>query len=195
MTSPKEALQFAKKLFSKYKSKLEGEYLLEHSRFVIIAFKDLIKTKKTNVNLKDIEVAGFLHDIGYCFEDKTHAQKSLEIAEKKFKLNEIIKDCISNHSTEANPETKEGKIFQLADKLAFFYPAFIKRLIDLELKEGNHLNKIILKIEEKMRKYVTLFTDKEYQQIAKRYLNLFLKDKNEIFIKYSQKLSDLQKAY
>ena len=80
----------------------------------------------------------------------------------------IIEDCILNHGSSSKPKTQEGKIFQLADKLSIFYPEFVKQLIELEKQEAILSDdEILKKINKKLKKYLEIFSDKEYQEIAR----------------------------
>jgi hypothetical protein len=49
-----------------------------------------------------------------------------------YEVNKELKDCILNHGSNKNPDTIEGKIFQIADKLSFFD----KDIIELLFKQG-----------------------------------------------------------
>jgi len=45
----------------------------------------------------------------------------LDLLEKNgFEIDDKLKDCILNHGVKSTPKTKEGKIFQMADKLSLF---------------------------------------------------------------------------
>ncbi len=166
--SPSLAKEFSENLLKEKIPKLKAEYILLHSKFVIQAVKDLIERKNLKFDLKQFEIAGYLHDVGYIFGDENHAEKSLEISRDKFILNSIIEDCILNHGSSSKPKTQEGKIFQLADKLSIFYPEFVKQLIELEKQEAILSDdEILKKINKKLKKYLEIFSDKEYQEIAR----------------------------
>jgi putative nucleotidyltransferase with HDIG domain len=115
--TPKTAEEFAKKIFNEKMYGLEKDFITRHSKGVLKTCVKLSKGKKVDVG--KLKVASWLHDIGRAISIKNHAKISVEIAEKEFGgLDEIIKDCILNHGNSGNPETKEGKIIQFADKLS-----------------------------------------------------------------------------
>ncbi len=176
MITQKDSKKFAEETLKKDLSGLMAEYLLLHSEFVIRAANELAKAKEIKIDEKIFEIAGYLHDIGYSINEENHAEESLKLVKERFpEIDKIISDCILNHGYNKNPITKEGKIFQMADKLAAFYPEFIINLIELEKKEGK-LNEeaIIEKHKKKMEKYVRLFDDKEFKKIADKYFQEFL---------------------
>ena len=135
MINMKQSKQFAEETLKKNLPELMAEYLLLHSKFIIRASKELVKEKNLIVDEKIFEIAGYLHDIGYSVNEEDHAEESFKITKKRFpEVNEIVLDCILNHSQNKEPLTQEGKIFQIADKLAAFYPEFIMKLIEFEIK-------------------------------------------------------------
>ena len=141
------------KLNLKKLSLLYRKWYYLHSKYVARASLDINPKIDRNI----ISIAGWFHDIAKIKSDREHAKRSAKIAEKflKGKIEniklKIILDCIENHGTKDKPKTKEGKIFQSADKLAIFYPElrkFIKKnLGDKKLKEmlKEHYSKIKLK--------------------------------------------------
>lgn len=177
MINPIEAKRFAEEVLKQKLSKLLAKYYLLHSNFVIIAAKDLAKEKGLDINPEIFEISGYLHDIGYSVKEEGHAEESFKIAKNKFpNLDKRVIDCILNHGSDKKPLTEEGKIFQLADKLATFYPEFITKLIELEKKEGKLSEKeIIDEQKRRMEKYSLLFEDKYFIKLAKRYLEEFLR--------------------
>jgi len=122
------AREILEREINKVKNKEDREFTLWHSKAVADTAKLIGKNKK--VNADNLFIAGLLHDIGRSETDEGHAQKSIEIIEKEFELNDIIKDCILNHSSKASPQTEEGKIIQLADKLFQLNPEFIEILFN-----------------------------------------------------------------
>jgi len=166
--TPKLAKEFSENLIRKNIEKLKASYILLHSQFVIKAVKDLIEKKNLKFDLEQFEIAGYFHDVRYILEEEKHAEKSLEIVSEKFILNKILEDCILNHGSSAKPQTQEGKIFQLADKLSASYPEFVKKWFELEKQEGLLSdNEIKEKINKKLEKYLEIFEDKDYRKIAK----------------------------
>lgn len=177
--TPENAKEFSEKTLKNGLPELYYEYFWNHSLFVIKAAKDLAKEKNLKISHEFFEMAGYLHDIGYVVNEETHAQESLKLAEKEFgALDEAMKECILNHGRSKNPQTQEGKIFQMADKLSSFYPEFIEKLIDLEKREGKKLNETLEEHKKRLQKSLESFSDKDFQKIAKRYFNKFLNKYN-----------------
>lgn len=176
MITQKDSKKFAEEVLKKNLSELMAEYLLLHSEFVIKAANELAKEKGIKIDEKIFEIAGYLHDIGYSINEKNHAEESLKLTKERFpEIDKISSDCILNHSSNNKPITKEGKIFQMADKLAAFYPKFIINLIELEKKEGKLNEKeIIEKHKKKLEKYLHLFDDKEFKKVTNKYFQEFL---------------------
>jgi putative nucleotidyltransferase with HDIG domain len=115
--TPLTAEEFAKKLYEEKMHGLEKRFIIRHSQQVMETCLKLAESK--NVDLEKLKIASWLHDIGRTEQDKGHAEKSVEIAEKEFGfLDETIKDCILNHGNSKSPQTEEGKIIQFADKLS-----------------------------------------------------------------------------
>jgi len=125
MVIMKEAEKFAKKVFGgKYKG-IDLKLNMLHCKSVLKCC--LALSKGMNVDIASLKTAAWLHDIGRVESKEAHAAKSVEMAEKEFgNLDFTIKDCILNHGSSENPETTEGRIFQLADKMSIMLPeAFI----------------------------------------------------------------------
>jgi len=111
------ARQFAENLFKSKMKGLEKRFIIQHTKGVIKTALNLAKGKK--VDLESIKIAGWLHDVGRAVNIENHAEISVKLAEENFgALNDVVKDCILNHGSSKNPQTKEGKIIQLADKLS-----------------------------------------------------------------------------
>ncbi len=183
MVAPIKAKKLSEKIFKEKLPPLYSEYYLSHSKFVIIAAKDLSKEKNLNISPEIFEIAGYLHDLGYSVDDKNHAEESVKIAKNNFPgINAVIIDCIQNHGSDKKPLTKEGKIFQLADKLAAFYPKCISEVIKLEQKEGKlTYEEIIEKLNTKLQKYLDAFEDEGFKRLSNKYYKDFMKkyhDKN-----------------
>lgn len=125
MINAKDAEIFARNVFgSKYKgADLKGNIL--HCKSVLKCC--LVLSKGRDADTASLKTAAWLHDIGRVESKDAHAAKSVEIAEKEFgNLGTTIKDCIFNHGSSEKPETAEGRIFQLADKMSVMMPeAFI----------------------------------------------------------------------
>jgi len=113
----KSARQFAEGLFKSKMKGLEKRFIIQHTKGIIKTALNLAKGKK--VDLESIKIAGWLHDTGRAVNIENHAEVSIKLSEENFgELNPIVKDCILNHGSSKNPQTKEGKIIQLADKLS-----------------------------------------------------------------------------
>jgi len=99
---------------------IEKKFLKMHSLGVVKTSLKLAKlSKNKNLDLKSLEIAGLLHDVGRTIQIEHHADLSIKLSEEKFgKLNPIVFDCIKNHGNSKSPETQEGRIMQLADKLS-----------------------------------------------------------------------------
>jgi len=111
------AKQFANEIYRKMKGGVEKRFLIQHTKGVVKTSVNLAKGKQ--VDLEALKIAGWLHDIGRSVNIEGHAELSVKLAEEKFgELNPIVKDCILHHGSTKDPETKEGKIIQLADKLS-----------------------------------------------------------------------------
>jgi putative nucleotidyltransferase with HDIG domain len=118
MIMKKLTLSEAKKLAEEFSKKIKDpekkDSFLLHSKSVVDAAKAIAEGRA--LDMESLEIACWLHDIGRSVADEDHAKQSLALL-KEYELNETIKDCILNHGRESNPQTKEGKIIQLADKV------------------------------------------------------------------------------
>lgn len=133
--TPKE---LAKKLLS------EEQFL--HSKKVFECYKALVGEDDTSSLVED---AAWLHDVGRSIQSEGHAKLSLKLAEKEFEnLDPIIVDCILNHGSKALPNTKEGKIFQLCDKLSVFTPEYLKIIFEKKENPKEFLEKMLEKINK-----------------------------------------------
>ena len=117
----KITLEKARELYNTYLNKVNDkklrEFLFIHSLKVSEMAILLGKINRLDINI--LEIAGLLHDIGYSVDEKDHSKHSLNILEgKNFEVSEKLKDCILNHGGEGNTQTKEGKVFRMADKLS-----------------------------------------------------------------------------
>lgn len=120
----KNAEKFCKETFEKHLKGRELEWRIKHCKLVWHCCKLLVKDNKNKkIKIKALKIASWLHDIGRVHDDKEHPQKSLELIKQEFeKLDKVTEDCILNHSSVSRPETEEGKIFQIADKLSLLSP-------------------------------------------------------------------------
>jgi putative nucleotidyltransferase with HDIG domain len=146
-----EAKGYCNLCLNKIQDKQEAEFLKLHSRKVAEIAKILGEKKKLDTEI--LEIAGYLHDIGRSIVSEGHAKKSIELAEKEFKLSESLKDCILNHGSKSEPVTKEGKIFQIADKLAIIDIDVFQHLMVGNMKNNKkYLSKAIAKCEKGIEK-------------------------------------------
>ncbi len=114
------------------KKVLDPEWFLLHSKLVVEMA--LILAGNKNVNKEILEIAGWIHDIGYSIETKEHAKYSIELL-KDYELDEKLKDCILEHGSDGNPKTKEGEIIRIADKACIFNKDVISLIIKGGIKE------------------------------------------------------------
>jgi HD superfamily phosphodiesterase len=122
-----KAKEFTKKLLMESGSK-DGEFWYNHMKAVSETCL-VLAAREENVDLESLEIAGWVHDLGYLVSEESHAKYSLETVEKEFEINEIIRDCIINHGNSGDPKTKEGKIIKFADKLAFLNKDFLGAIL------------------------------------------------------------------
>lgn len=122
-----EAKRIAMDVFAKIESEYQ-EFLIIHSEKVGKVAKMIVQKVKVNEDM--LEIAGWVHDIGYLKDFENHADFTIPILkEMGYELNEILEDCILNHGNGKNPKTIEGKIFQVADKLSIFDIEIIESML------------------------------------------------------------------
>jgi predicted hydrolase (HD superfamily) len=79
----------------------------------------------SHFNPEFFEIAGRIHDIWYARDEKNHANESLNILKEKwYNIDSVLQDCIINHGSSKQPHTAEGRLFQLIDKLSFFWSRY-----------------------------------------------------------------------
>lgn len=111
------AKKFVFEEFAKMKPSVEKKFLVQHTKGVVKTALKLAKNKK--VDKKSLEIACWLHDVARSIQSENHAQLGVKMVKDKFgKINSIIEDCIVNHGSSKDPQTEEGKIIQVADKLS-----------------------------------------------------------------------------
>ncbi len=126
-----EAKKTALDVFAKIDSVELREFLLIHSEKVGKVAK--IIAQKMKINYEMLEIAGWVHDMGYLKNFENHADFTIPILrEMGYELNEILEDCILNHGNGKNPKTIEGRIFQVADKLSIFDADIIENMLKNE---------------------------------------------------------------
>lgn len=107
------------------------DFFLVHSEKVGKVAKMI--AQKIGIDDNIFEIAGWVHDIGYSKDFENHADYAIPILQELgYEVNETLKDCILNHGNGKNPQTTEGKIFQLADKFSIFD----SDVIEVILKHG-----------------------------------------------------------
>lgn len=154
--TPEIARKFSIPYFYKIKDKSQRDFIIVHSQAVVEIVKLLAKNTKANMNV--LEIAGWVHDIGKSVEQEPHAEESLKILEKKFFVNDILKDCILNHGYSKKPLTFEGKIIRAADKISILdrkiLPIFLKNHNpDFNLESLDMLEKITEQAMEFLKEY------------------------------------------
>ncbi len=138
MEKEKINLEKARELAEKYgeiiASKQEEIEKEEFKKFFLLHCESVgeaaVALSKGKADEEILRIAGWVHDIGKAISYKEHAKHSLKILEKNFEINEKLKDCILNHSSDKNPKTKEGKIFRVADKAFILNPKYLKFLVE-----------------------------------------------------------------
>lgn len=116
----KNAKNFAIKVLSKKFKDSDLKWIIEHCKNVKRCCQIL---KRKDIDQESLKISAWLHDLGRIVSEETHSEESLKITKKEFSnINSIIEDCILNHSFSKVPKTKEGKIFQLADKMSLLSP-------------------------------------------------------------------------
>jgi hypothetical protein len=165
-----EAKTFAEQEFTK-KSALDYKWNYLHSKYMILALKDLTNDKKL---LDRLIPLAWVHDIGKIESEENHAEYSLKILDKKFKLDFVDKDCILNHGVSGKPTTEEGKIFQNADGISLFYPEVLLIRFLIEGKQGSDFDELINKIKKQYQRYLEIYSwnPKAIKLLVQRY-NLF----------------------
>lgn len=111
----------AKKIYYEFLNKVNDQKLKDFLLIHSLRVSDIavLIGKIKGLDIKVLEIAGLVHDIGYSISEKNHPQCSLNILEEqKFEIGDKLKDCILNHGSLGKPKTEEGKIFQIADKLS-----------------------------------------------------------------------------
>jgi HD superfamily phosphodiesterase len=95
----------------------------EHSEKVRDLCLELVEDTELN---KDVFiVASWIHDLGNSKDKENHVFESMDLLDLFMQVNpemkehyDAISDCILHHTTEKNPETIYGKIFQYAERKA-----------------------------------------------------------------------------
>lgn len=114
-----EAKKIALDILKKVNPPSLADFLAIHSEKVGSLAK--IIAQKLEVDSGVLEIAGWIHDIGYSKSVENHAEYAIPVLRKLgYEADEILEDCILNHGNGKNPKTIEGKIFQIADKLSIF---------------------------------------------------------------------------
>ncbi|MFH0987054.1 MAG: HD domain-containing protein [Candidatus Micrarchaeota archaeon] len=152
--------------------------------------------KIENADLRVLEIAALMHDIGRKEADENnHSEKSWEIAKKmleKCKLNDDEKykilDAVKGHSfhTKYEPQTKEGVILRDADKLDLSGAMGIARILIAYGSENKPFEKIMEMYKKKLIENLKIpvkteearkIVDSEYPLILDFYENFMKKIK------------------
>jgi len=124
--TPQKAKEFALEIFSQIEGEADREFRIFHVKAVTKTALALSEGDGS-VDREVLEMAGWLHDIGYVESEQDHAEKGIGILEKEnFILNDKIADCILHHGLKGKPRTKEGKYLQMADKISFINPGVLE---------------------------------------------------------------------
>jgi HD superfamily phosphodiesterase len=142
-----KAKSISKEYLSKIKDKDQRKFLMAHSKSVAQVCKLLGKNTQADISI--LEIASYVHDIGQSISQEDHAEQTIKILEKKFQINEKLKDCILNHGSIKNPLTTEGKIIQAADKISILD----RKIIGIFLK---NINKNVTEENTKMLRKITI---------------------------------------
>lgn len=129
----KSAKEFAIKNLEEISNEEDRKFNIAHTQAVVESA--LLLAEGRHLSKKDLVIAAWLHDIGQKISRDNHAEHSVEIVKKDFEINEIIQDCILNHGNGKNPETREGRILQVADKLSVLDRGIAKILVTYSLKK------------------------------------------------------------
>ena len=133
-----KAEEIAKETANKMKDEEEREFFILHSKAV--GDVALILAEKKDVDKEMLRIAGWVHDIGKVGGFEGHAKVSVEMLEKDYELDDKLKDAILNHGSKDKPETEEGKVIQVADKVCFLNPEVVSLLVkynDKKIKQGD----------------------------------------------------------
>lgn len=114
---------------------------------------------KLNIESDIFEIAGWTHDIGYCKDHEEHAQHSVRILQEHgFEVDLTLSDCILNHGNNKTPETLEGRIFQLSDKLSVFDADLIEVMLrNSDFPQGTEAIDFLKSMSEKSFKIFEKF--------------------------------------
>jgi putative nucleotidyltransferase with HDIG domain len=127
----KITLEIAKELCSRFLGKIPDLEMREtktlHSKLVGEMAVILAKNKKIDHDL--LRIAGYLHDIGYSVDKENHSEHSFKLLENEYEISPVLKDCIINHGKESSPQTAEGKLIQLADRIWVFNQELVIKLL------------------------------------------------------------------
>jgi HD superfamily phosphodiesterase len=150
------ARRIAKKISRQIFPTERGEFLLVHSEAVGRIAK--IIARKMRIDGQVLEVAGWVHDIGYLEDFDNHSDFTIPLLQEAgYEISPILADCILNHGNGKSPETTEGKIFQLADKLSIFDAQTIR----LMLKHGE------FPFKQDDIDFLKMMTDKSFELLGK----------------------------
>ncbi len=126
--NPESAKELALKYLGGLKDKEEQEFNIVHTN-AVVEIASLLG-KRANVNIDDLIIASWVHDIGKSVGVSGHAKHSMDLLIKEgCILSPVIEDCVLNHSTGSVAATREGKIIQAADKLSILSIPILELLL------------------------------------------------------------------
>ena len=80
-------------------------------------------TKDTELNKNVFIIASWIHDLGNSRDKENHVFESMDLLDLFMQVNPEVKeeydeisDCILHHTSETNPKTVYGRIFQFAER-------------------------------------------------------------------------------
>lgn len=160
------ARSFAKEKFSKL-DELGRLWNFHHSRAMIRAIRDI------HGEDEKLEALAWVHDLGKIIDDKTHAEKSLDVL-KDFELSDEDIDCIKEHGSSGKPKTEKGEIMRFADGLSLFYPEAIAMRTFMETRQGNSFGEIRENYLKRYDKYMEAYKGNEkIQKLLTEKFNAF----------------------
>jgi len=154
----KNAKKYALEHFKKM-SEIYFKWNMLHSEEIIEVLTVL--TRQNEINTDKLFALAWIHDIGKIKSDENHARLGIEILKEDFYLDKIDIDCILNHGSSGNPQTKEGRLFRYADGLSIFTNKSINFRFFAESKEGMKSEEINDKIKKLYEKYKKAYSDSE----------------------------------
>jgi hypothetical protein len=159
MTKIDETKTFCLKKAETYEGKLGTQLLIQMMLSIEKKAKEYCKSD-SSFNKDAFLVGIYFHDLGRIISDGSdHPEKGYELFQESFenKFDEedikIIKDCCLNHGSDANPETKEGKLLQIWDKSIVFEPEVMMVVLKKLMLKNNDWDIAYAEFIKKMNKW------------------------------------------